>query len=319
MAASRVTALSHPNCGSMEKMNSSRNNTLPQVSAIVTTYNSADTVQRAIDSIRRQTMPDLELIVVDDASQDGTSQIVQTLDEPRLRFIQNERNLGIGGAKNVGIRAARGRFVAFLDSDDEWAPDKLNIQIAALAHSQSKVPLSFAAFWVHRAGGDKTVLRCPSRYDNWLRSIVLGETFSLGSTLFATRECFDTVGLFDEGLARLQDRDWTLRYLRQWQEFEFVRQPLAHIYNVGFPRPETVRKAVDALYACNEQQLRAHDPSLAKTFRTSLNFEVAVAEYRSGRVGSAVRELTKTLALDPAFAIYLGRRAWRKLLQGDVI
>src|SRR5690349_8886059 len=105
----------------------------PLVSAIVTTFNSAETVLRSIESIQAQTMGDLEIVVVDDASQDNTVDVIQSVNEPRLRLVRNPRNRGIGGAKNVGVENARGQFIAFLDSDDTWEADKLERQLPVIS------------------------------------------------------------------------------------------------------------------------------------------------------------------------------------------
>ena len=289
----------------------------PKVSAIVTCYNSAATVVRAIELIRSQTMSDLEIIVVDDASNDDTVAVVERITDRRVRIIRNERNRGIGGAKNVGLDAARGSFVAFLDSDDAWVSEKLAVQLDAMGRRPSAASLSFTAFWVHRAQSGTTVLRCPRRRGSWLQSILTGETFSLGSTLLATKACFDAVGRFDEGLTRLQDRDWTLRYLKRWNEFVFLPQPLAHIYNVAWPKPDTVERAVNDLYNKHESDLRARDPSLANLFRASLSFETAVVEYRCGRPGAAALRVARAFATHPSYAGYLVGRFARKWREGD--
>ena len=298
-------------------MTASRSPHAPLVSAIVTTFNSAKTVLRSIESIQAQTMTDLEIVVVDDASQDDTVDVIQSVNEPRLRLVRNERNRGIGGAKNVGVENARGQHVAFLDSDDTWEADKLEKQLPVISTGRS-APLAFTAFWVHRAGTDKTVCRRPHRYGNWLQSILMGETLSLGSTLLATKQCFETVGAFDESLRRLQDRDWTLRYLSQRNDFEYVDQPLAHIFNVGFPKAETIRASVDNLFARHEKELRERDPALERTFRSGLDFEVAVAEYRSGDLSGASRTLLQAFVSSPANSAYFFRRAMRKFFQRDL-
>jgi glycosyltransferase involved in cell wall biosynthesis len=231
-------------------------------------------------------------------------------------LLRNSTNRGIGGAKNVGVENARGEYIAFLDSDDTWDPDKLQRQMPLLTAERS-APLAFTAFWVHRGGSGKTICRRPRRYGNWLQSILMGETLSLGSTLLATRECFETVGGFNEGLRRLQDRDWTLRYLRQRDDFEFLDEPLAHVFNVGFPRPETVQASVDNLFALHQQDLCDRGPALARTFRSSLDFEVAVAKYRSGDPSGASRIFFLACARSPSSGPYFFGRAMRKLLQRD--
>jgi len=290
----------------------------PTVSAIVTAYNSAGTVVRAAESVLAQTMSDLELIVVDDASTDNTAELIDAIYDSRIRLIRNERNRGIGGAKNVGVAAARGRYIAFLDSDDTWEPSKLDIQLARLRPREAQSPLSFTGFWVHRDGGDRTVLRQPRKRGTWLETILTGETFSLGSTLLATASCFARVGPFEESLRRLQDRDWTLRYLRLWDEFVFVPEPLSRIHNSGWPKAEMVASAVDDLYRAHHEPLTSRNPALASLFRNSLDFEVAVSEYRTGRRASALRRVIQIAAANPSFTGYLAYRACRKLVQRDL-
>lgn len=289
----------------------------PLVSVVITAYNRAGAITRAIDSVMAQTLDDFEIVVVDDASTDDTAAVVEGLANPKLRLIRNAVNKGIGGAKNVGVLASRGEYVAFLDSDDDWLPEKLHQQMAVLSADPAGPPLSFHAFRVHRMDTGKVVLRRPRRYGSWLKSILLGETFSLGSTLLARRALFDEIGLFDESLARLQDRDWTLRYLDRYSEFLYLTEPLARIYNSGWPEAATVRKSVDALYRVNEARLIHRDPKYARLFRASLDFEVAVAVYRNGRKASALAMLAKLLARNPSFAGYILGRFLRKIRQFD--
>lgn len=103
------------------------------VSVVIPTHSRPDTLARAIESVLDQTHRDLELIVVVDGHHRPTEDLLTTCDDPRLRWIVNETNLGTGGSRNVGVRAAHGRFVAFLDDDDVWLPTKLTRQVALLA------------------------------------------------------------------------------------------------------------------------------------------------------------------------------------------
>ncbi len=290
---------------------------MPEVSVIVTGYNSAPTIVQAIDSVRAQTVGDFELIFVDDASTDNTVALVESIADPRIRIIRNSKNRGIGGAKNVGIKAARGDYIAFLDSDDTWTPHKLAIQLPAVKLSVGRPPLAFAAFWVHRIGVPTASLRCPRCYGTWLRSLLMGENLSLGSTLLAARDCFETVGLFDERLIRLEDRDWTIRYLLRWDELTLVSEPLAHINNSGWPRAETIERSVEDLYCAHEKALQQHGSKLARLFRASLDFEVAVAYYRAGRPIAATRRVAVAVVRHRSFAGYLAGRARRKLVERD--
>jgi glycosyltransferase involved in cell wall biosynthesis len=103
---------------------------MAQVSVIVPTYNRADTIKRAIASVQAQTFQDWELIVVDDGSTDGTASVIAGLD-PRMVVIRQE-NQGISGARNTGLARSTGRYIAFLDSDDEWLPHHLELCVSFL-------------------------------------------------------------------------------------------------------------------------------------------------------------------------------------------
>ena len=108
----------------------------PKISIILPTYNRADVLSRAVDSVRRQTCLDWELIVVDDGSTDGTGAWLATLRDERIRVLRQD-NAGVYHARNAGLRAARGEYIAFLDSDDEWYPHFLALTTAFLdAHAQ---------------------------------------------------------------------------------------------------------------------------------------------------------------------------------------
>ena len=103
----------------------------PQVSVVIPTYNRAHILGRAIDSVLQQTHRDLELIIVDDGSSDGTAALVRGIEDPRVRYV-HQQNRGVSAARNRGIAEARAEWLAFLDSDDEWLPQKLERQFSAL-------------------------------------------------------------------------------------------------------------------------------------------------------------------------------------------
>lgn len=111
----------------------------PEVSVVIAAYNAADTVERAIRSAAAQRDVALEIIVVDDCSTDKTRAIVSTLEEPSLRLIPLEQNRGPGGARNAGLAAARGRWIAVLDSDDTMQPGRLHRLVCAAERDAAAV------------------------------------------------------------------------------------------------------------------------------------------------------------------------------------
>ena len=104
----------------------------PAISVVMPSYNRESTIRAAAESVLRQTWQDFELIVVDDGSSDATVAALRAIDDPRLRILPQEVNRGVSAARNVGIDAARAPWVAFQDSDDEWLPEKLALQMARI-------------------------------------------------------------------------------------------------------------------------------------------------------------------------------------------
>ena len=100
------------------------------VSIIMPSYNTAPFIAESIRSVMAQTYTDWELIIVDDASTDNTDEIVASCNSPRIRYLKNDRNRGAAYSRNRALREAKGKWIAFLDSDDLWAPNKLEKQIA---------------------------------------------------------------------------------------------------------------------------------------------------------------------------------------------
>jgi glycosyltransferase involved in cell wall biosynthesis len=143
----------------------------PEVSIVLPTYNRADTIGRAVDSVLRQTCEDWELIVVDDGSSDGTAERLEGRD-PRVRLLR-QANQGVYAARNAGIALGRGRFVAFLDSDDEWRPHFLELTQAFFRASPADqfVTTEFLDDWGGREQLRQDVTEIATRYAPRARAI----------------------------------------------------------------------------------------------------------------------------------------------------
>ncbi|HZJ24334.1 MAG TPA: glycosyltransferase family 2 protein, partial [Anaerolineales bacterium] len=100
----------------------------PAVSVIIPAYNRASTIARSVESALAQTLQDLEIIVVHDGSTDTTCDVVQGIADERVRLVRHGGNLGAAAARNTGMKASQARYIAWLDSDDEWLPEKLQTQ-----------------------------------------------------------------------------------------------------------------------------------------------------------------------------------------------
>jgi hypothetical protein len=195
---------------------------------VIPTHDRARLVPRAIRSALAQTVADLEVLVVDDASSDDTPAAVAAIRDPRLRLLRRARQGGPAAARNDGLRDARGRWVAFLDSDDEWLPDKLARQLArAAALAPAPQVVYCQAYLQDGLTGERRLLRRVAREGDVLDSL-LGELWLSSPTLYlADREALRAVGGFDEGLRLVEDYDLWLRMARAGHRFAVVDEPLA--------------------------------------------------------------------------------------------
>ena len=199
--------------------------TVPRVSVVIPTRNRADLLPVAIRSVLGQTFGDFEVLLIDDASEDRTREVVAAFSDERLRYLRQERRQGGAVARNTGIRSSRAEFVAFLDDDDEWVPRKLDAQIGLLDGNREAGVVYSSYVTVERETG-APIARHPAEHrgdisrDLMHRNVVGGT-----SAVVVRRSCLETVGLFDEGLPSFQDYDLWIRLSRRFR-FDFVEDDL---------------------------------------------------------------------------------------------
>ena len=197
----------------------------PTVSVVIPTYNRGPFLSAAIDSVLRQSFDDLELVIVDDGSQDDTARIVAGWRDPRLRYLAHTRNRGDGAARNSGIEASTGTYVAFLDDDDEWLETKLERQVAVMEAAPGTALVHTGR--VDIAGDTGEILRIHDHPgvtgDAW--SAVIERNCVTTSSVLVRRDCFATVGLFDESIPATSDYDMWIRLARK-HRFAYIDRPL---------------------------------------------------------------------------------------------
>jgi len=200
----------------------------PMVSVIIPTYNRAHFVGRAIRSVLNQTYQDFELIVVDDACSDNTEEIVRGFNDDRIRYIRHDENKGGAAARNTGIKAARGEYVAFQDDDDEWMPVKLEKQLEVL-RTEEKVGMVYTDMWRIDQADHGHYFRAPHidprdeavfKKALYLRLTGIGVQSSL-----IKRECLERVGGFDERFPRWIDLELFVRLSKDCI-FYHIEEPL---------------------------------------------------------------------------------------------
>jgi glycosyltransferase involved in cell wall biosynthesis len=191
-------------------------------------YNVAEFIGEALDSVLNQTFQDFEVIVVNDGSPD-TEQLERVL-EPylgRISYIKHETNRGVSAARNAGIRAARGRYLAFLDADDLWEHNYLEVQVGMLeADPDVDVLYPNAVIFGPVPEDGKTYMELsPSEGEVTMESLIRQECTVIASVT-ARSEIISRSGLFDESLPRCEDFDLWLRVLQVGGRISYHRQPL---------------------------------------------------------------------------------------------
>jgi glycosyltransferase involved in cell wall biosynthesis len=180
----------------------------PLVTAIIPTYNRGWAIIRALTSVLEQTYPALEIIVVDDGSTDNTVQLL----EPHLKkiILLGVKNRGVSAARNVGIKKSTGQFVAFLDSDDQWTPDKIACQVDFFKQHPEAMICQTEEIWIRKGKrvNPKFKHKKPSGmiFEPSLELCLVSP-----SAVMMRREFFDIKGLFNEDLPACEDYDLWLR------------------------------------------------------------------------------------------------------------
>jgi len=196
---------------------------MPKVSVIIPTYNRLPMVREAVDSVLAQDFEDFELIVVDDGSTDGTSEVIKQYGG-RVKLLQHSENRGVSTARNRGILQAKGKYLAFLDSDDLWVKGKLKIQVAFL-DDNPQYPLCYTdEIWIRR-GKRVNPKRIHAKYSGWIFEKCLPLCTISPSSAVMRKILFSKVGLFDEALPVCEDYDFWLRVSARFPIF-FINRKL---------------------------------------------------------------------------------------------
>jgi glycosyltransferase involved in cell wall biosynthesis len=191
---------------------------VPDVSAIIPTYNRRELVIRAIRSALAQTREVGEIIVIDDGSTDGTDAALKAEFGDRIISVR-QANAGVSAARNRGMAMARGRYIALLDSDDEWMPEKTALQVDWLdAHPDFGMVLcDVERVDIDGQPIDRFRRRAVIREDGWVLPMVLQNPSLAPVSAMFRREVYDDVGGFDETLATAEDLDFHLRVASRWR------------------------------------------------------------------------------------------------------
>jgi glycosyltransferase involved in cell wall biosynthesis len=262
------------------------------VSVVIPTYNRRHLIGRALQSVFDQTVQDFEVLVVDDGSTDGTPETVAALGDPRVKILRHAANRGAQAARNTGIRAAIGQYVAFLDSDDTWMRDKLERQLACFATAKPDLGVVHAPCLVQ--ADDASLARAVDVPP--LRGVVYAELLASPGPVFPAllvrRECFEDIGLLDESLPAYQEWDTVIRLARRYA-FDWVPVPLVtyHLHAAdaisrnwvrnaeGYLRVVTVHRE-EILATCGPRTLSRHYAVIADHYVRGGRMDLARGWFR---------------------------------------
>jgi glycosyltransferase involved in cell wall biosynthesis len=217
----------------------------PAVSVVVATYNYGRFLPETLESVLGQTFADLELIVVDDGSTDGTSHILRPyLRDRRVRYFALG-HLGQAPAKNIGVQRSRAPLIAFLDGDDVWQPAKLDRQVT-LFREDPGLGVVYSRRWLIDAQGQFLEFQQPVLYRGFVLEKLFRTNFICFSSTLVRRDVFTRVGGFDESLPLAIDYDLWLRVARHCR-FDYIDEPLV-CYRTGHTSLscQTVQRLVTA-------------------------------------------------------------------------
>lgn len=297
----------------------------PLVSVIIPAYNCAAYIEEALESVYRQTYPYWEIIVVDDGSTDGTSSVLAAHRERIQYFAQPNR--GTAAARNTGIRRARGELIAFLDNDDIWLPEKLELQVRAL-NTWPECGLVFTDGKTFTSAGVRGETVLSRRIDGWLathqtadpliaqgrmiRELLFWNEISSASGVMVRRACVEHAGGFDETISITDDYDLWLR-IASGYPVAVVRKCLYmwrwHDSSQSGPTSGRMNRWTEARLVVLEKQLPVAPAVIRKALRAHmarLYWGCARYHFDGDRFGESRRMLTACLRHNPTSLPALG-------------
>jgi glycosyltransferase involved in cell wall biosynthesis len=234
---------------------------MPKVSVIIPAYNAMEYLPETLGSVLNQSFQDLEVIIIDDGSVDHIGEWAKSISDSRVRIF-HQKNQGPSAARNIGIKKAEGEYVAFLDADDLWEPTKIETQVFALDknHAVGLVYTWISSIDKNGVSTGRAIRNCDEG-DVW-ESLLLHNFIECGSTPMVRRDCFETVGVFDEGLKSNQDFDLWIR-ISCCYKFAVIKEVLTQYRKHGSSHSKNWKSSEKCMFMVLERALK--DPPIALT------------------------------------------------------
>ncbi len=287
----------------------------PLVSAIITTYNRPELLRRAIESVHDQSYSRLELVVVDDCSDESPEAVIEDVRSDRFEnvvFCRHEENRGVSAARNTGIEASNGELLAFLDDDDIWDEEKIHKQVAEYNRSDNIGAVYSGTKSVDSDGSIITVQR-PTKTGDLTKELLCKRGIWF-PTILVDRGTIKEAGLFNEGMVMGEDIEWLIR-ISQHTFFGVVSEPLLITLRGENHEQKTddieakIKQGQSQLMEQYEEITAQYGPLFRRKFSGYRQFKIGRAALAAGRISMARKHLFNAVLCWPfvaQFYVYLG-------------
>jgi len=219
----------------------------PKVTFLMSVYNGEKYLQEAVDSILGQTFKDFEFLIINDGSTDKTGEILESYNDPRIKVINNEKNIGLTKSLNKGLRLARGEYIARQDADDISMPERLEKEVEFLEQNRNIGLVGTDYLIINKKGEIVHNVKCLKGSRELKAKLLEGNQFAHGSVMLR-RECIDKVGSYREEFKFAQDYDFYLRITEVYDVVNISSEPL-YKWRIDSKSISVAKKALQDKYA----------------------------------------------------------------------
>lgn len=292
------------------------------ISVVIPTYSRNDMLKRAINSVLNQTYKNFEIIVVDDNPAESewrasTASMIAEYTDPRVRYIQNEKNMGGGLTRNEGIKVAKGEYIAFLDDDDEYVPERLEKQLKVFLDSNNdKLALVYCYAKFINKDGSSTYSDRRDFHGNCLYEAMEQNCIAATSQWMVKKDLLEAVGCFPDVPCK-QDSQTILRLLKNGYELEVIPEELSYYYTgyhvISGAKPRNFLGEELYRTECRKQYYKLQDWQIMKIeYRFARQFYGLYKESGNKQMLKYEFHIMKTLDWKAAY-IFALKEIWHKI------
>lgn len=244
------------------------------ISVIIPTFNRAKTIQRAVNSVLKQTYKDIEVIIIDDGSTDNTEDIIKEINNSKIKYIKLDKNYGACYARNVGINMAKGEYLTFQDSDDEWVEEKLQLQLNNLKANNSDIDFCSILICNKKSKRIPNEAKIMKMKKKGIKRALLYSNFVSTQAILGKTECFKRE-MFDNEMLRLQDYDLILR-MSNYFKISYTKKVLVKLF---------IQK--DSIGNDNKKLIQANLRIIKKNYNLNKKEKKILVSKRNESIGNA--------------------------------